>query len=367
MYSSTGRSNEGGTEVVFAQIADGLRKHGHRVVRAFAEPSSPPSDSEEVISLTDLSFIGYKATLSKVPAILSSLWRLSRGLYRIRPNVVNVHFVRAEALYFLVLRWVFGYRLILSFHGSDALLPKGHHRTIVPKIAVRADAVTAVSEGVSEAIQELSSPAPVRVTVIPNGVPLKFWGASESERLEKDCSRFRIVTVGRLVKVKGYDLLIRAFSVLQKHVPEASLTIVGDGPERDKLAALVELNGLTDLVTFAGRQTPAEVRTHLRSSSVFVLPSRSEGLPLALLEAMACALPAVATRVGGVPEVLIPEAGTIVSPEDPDALAHALAELARDRDRVEAMGKAARRHALTYSSDRVVHAFDELFRDLSRE
>lgn len=361
MYSSTSRGIVGGAQNVFDQLATGLEYRGHEVVRAWREPSTKATGPEWVFPLASLRFIGYKATLKNVPAMLASLWRLAKGLYRIRPDVVNIHFVRAEAVYFLLLRRVFGYRLILSFHGSDALAT-GHNLVFVPHLIRRADAVTAVSEQLGEAVRALAAPSPVPLWVIPNGVPLGFWTASAVQE-----RRFRsIITVGRLVQVKGHDVLISAMAHLRQVLPDATLTVIGEGPERPTLEAEVEQAGLRSAITFMGSQPADIVRDQLQQANVFVLPSRNEGFGVALLEAMACGLPAVATAVGGVPEVLTSEAGILVAPEEPEMLANALATLLKDPILAAAMGCAARMRAQSYSLEEVLDAFERLFCGLTR-
>ncbi len=363
MYSSTGRDIIGGAQVAFAQLADGLERCGHGVVRAYREPDPASHGPDWVFPLTSLSFVGYRATLRKVPAMLLSLWRLARGLYRIRPDVVNVHYVGAGAVYFLLLRRVFGFRLVLSFHGSDAFFASGHNLTFLPYLIRRADAVTAVSGRLGEAVQALAAPGQAPLRVIPNGVPLGFWTPSPVQ-VKRPHS---VVTVGRLVRVKGHDLLVSTMVHLRQVFPDATLTIVGEGPERSKLEAEAERAGLGSAITFMGEQPADVVRDQLRQACVFVLPSRNEGFGLALVEAMACGLPAVATAVGGVPGILTPEAGVLVAPEEPEMFANALAALLKEPSQAAAMGRAAQARAQEYSSSRVVDAFDQLFQTVQQE
>ena len=341
-------------------LADGLEQRGADVARAWHYPALDGSKTEWVFPLPPPRFRGVQTTIRSTPRWAAALWRLARGLSRIRPDVVNVHFVRVEALYFLLLRPLFGYRLVLSFHGSDALLPsKGDYPTL-RLLLRRANAVTAVSDPVGQAIDGIADDPSVHVKVIPNGIPLAFWGEHHAEHVGAE--RSGIVTVGRLVAVKGYDVLIQAMRLLRDILPNATLTIVGEGLEREALGAKVMQAGLGNAVRFAGRQSADSVRRHLRQASLFVLPSRSEGLPLALLEAMACGLPAVATQVGGVPEVLSEGTGLIVPPEDPQALADALAELLLHPERTAAMGRAAQQRAQGYALDTMVNGYERLFR-----
>jgi glycosyltransferase involved in cell wall biosynthesis len=115
-------------------------------------------------------------------------------------------------------------------------------------------------------------------------------------------SRWELVSVGNLYPNKGYDVLLAALAKVAETYPEVRLTVYGEGPEREALEHLVSGLGLSDRVTLAGHVTDATAR--LSHAGTFVMPSRKEGLPLALLEAMAVAMPIVATDVGAVPDTL---------------------------------------------------------------
>ncbi|HOY66717.1 MAG TPA: glycosyltransferase [Candidatus Ozemobacteraceae bacterium] len=134
---------------------------------------------------------------------------------------------------------------------------------------------------------------------------------------------------------KGVDIILKSISILAKHglCPDARLTVIGDGFERPGLMRLAERLGVAGRIEFAGAlPTPREVRARFDEADLFVLPSRSEGLPRAMLEAMARGLPCIGTRVGGVPEIL-PDAA-IVPPGDPAALARLLHDLSTDPARL---------------------------------
>ncbi|HEY9069076.1 MAG TPA: glycosyltransferase [Candidatus Ozemobacteraceae bacterium] len=130
---------------------------------------------------------------------------------------------------------------------------------------------------------------------------------------------------------KGVDIIVKSMSILAGRglCHDARLTVIGDGPERPALMRMAEHLGVAERIEFAGAlPTPREVRARLDGADLFLLPSRSEGLPRAMIEAMARGLPCIGTRVGGVPELLPDEA--IVSPGDPAALACLLHELSTD-------------------------------------
>jgi glycosyltransferase involved in cell wall biosynthesis len=177
-----------------------------------------------------------------------------------------------------------------------------------------------------------------RTVVLRNGVdldvPRAAGGASDAPPV--------VVGVGRLRPPKDFATLVRAVALLPPGIVRAR--IVGDGPQRDDLAAEIRRLGLTDDVELLGERD--DVRALLASADVFVLPTLSEGLPMSVLEAMAAGLPVVASAVGGVPEaVLDGETGVLVAPGRPEALAEAIARLAGEPAGRRRMGEAGRRRA----------------------
>ena len=151
------------------------------------------------------------------------------------------------------------------------------------------------------------------------------------------------VFVGRVVAVKGLRVLLEAVAQARKAVPDMHLTLVGDGDDRTMLEAEAKAAGLQDTVTFTGYKAQSEVAAILETADVFVLPSFAEGLPVALMEALASETPVIATRVAGVAE-LVEEGlhGYLVSPGDSDGLAAKMIEMAQDPDARARMGAAGR-------------------------
>lgn len=151
--------------------------------------------------------------------------------------------------------------------------------------------------------------------------------------------------VGRLVPVKGYDVLVEAASLLAAEAPNLHILLVGDGENRQALADQIGKLGLEKRVTLAGYQDREQVLSILRSSDFFVMPSRYEGTPIALLEAGALGLPIVASQVGGIPELVRDGQEALLIPAaDAPALARALSKLANDRALAEELGcRAAQR------------------------
>jgi len=223
------------------------------------------------------------------------------------------------------------------------------------RLAYRAaHAVVANSSAAREQLAREGVPLD-RVRLIANGLDTRrFVPASPRPDIR------RIVMVANLRPEKGQDTLLAAAPRILARYPDASFTFVGDGPRREALETLTRALGITDRVRFMGESR--DVARILAEHDLFVLPSRSEAFPNALIEAMATALPVVATDVGGIPEVVRPGSGLLVRPDDERALADAVLALMDDPAAAAALGRAARtdveRH---YTIDRMVERFEQLY------
>jgi polysaccharide biosynthesis protein PelF len=171
--------------------------------------------------------------------------------------------------------------------------------------------------------------------------------------------------VGRVDPIKDVETLLRAFALVVAEMPEARLRLFGSPPPGredylERCHALVTSLGIGASVTFEG--WIANIRDAYAAGHVVVLCSISEGFPYSLIEAMACGRACVATDVGGVSEALADDAGIVVPPRDPAALAEACLTLLRDADQRKSLGAAARQRALEhFTLDRAVKAFDEIY------
>lgn len=194
----------------------------------------------------------------------------------------------------------------------------------------RFDGVVAVSAEVRQRLLT-AKVADARVRLIRNGVALDALGAAGRQRTERSAAQpqgesLRIGLVGRLAPEKGVDVFLRAAAILVREHPQLRFDVAGEGPERPLLEAAVLALGLERHVTLSG--SVQDMPAFYASLDILVSASRQEGLPVALLEGVASGLPVVATRVGAVPEVVVPEVtGVLVEPESPELLAAAIARL----------------------------------------
>ena len=254
-------------------------------------------------------------------------------------------------------------RLVLTEHGHvsyEAAVEHGHNLLLrnMPRVIRRvypwADALVAVDRGILEDLTErvgvdLSG---VDTEVIPNPVDVDRVQAMGAERApERGVGRPTVVTVGRLSPQKNQRLLIQAFAQLD---PGSRLVIVGDGPERASLEGLVSRLRLDGAVTFTGHV--ANPHAYTAGADVFVLPSKVEGCPLALIEALATGCPAIATDCAPGPRDILADGrvGVLVRPDDSAALARAMADLLGDEPRRRHLSELARQRARDFTVEKLV-------------
>lgn len=257
-----------------------------------------------------------------------------------------------------------GARLVHTKHGPH---PDRPHRLWLRRIAgVAADAFVAVSDTTRDFALKIREVSPRKLSVIINATDLdRFRPDADLRQRAREAwgvpSRaFVFGTVGRVAEVKNHALLIEAAAPLLGE--DTRLVIAGDGPELARLRSLASDLGVASWVHLLGMQR--EVPTVVNGFDVFALSSNVEGLPLALTEAMGCALPVVATAVGGVPKVVEPEVtGLLCPPRDAAALRACLAQLRADPARGREMGRRGREVAeQRYSIDRMAAEYMALYR-----
>lgn len=244
-----------------------------------------------------------------------------------------------------LLKQLCGVPYIVSLRGGDVpgFQPydlAGYHKVTGPVIRFLwrgAAHVVANSQGLAALARQSAGQTPIRM--IPNGVDTARFTPAEHR---EEGGPVHLVFVGRVVHQKGLDVLLAALSKLPAEA-EYALTIVGDGPLRGALTEQAAALGVLPRMRFAGWAGREEMPELLRRADLFVFPSRDEGMPNAVLEAMAAGLPVVATRISGNEEVVVDgETGLLVPPDDPDALAGALAGLLTDAARRRRLGAAGR-------------------------
>jgi len=228
---------------------------------------------------------------------------------------------------------------------------RAYDHTIGSLIVKKSDVCIGLSAEVCVFLEHLGGTIPVR---IPLGVHPAFCDRELKVTFDK-----ALIYVGRLIHAKGVQDLLYAFEVVKEHVPEATLTIVGDGDHRSELEELASSN-----VKFLGELPQEQVADVLAESDIFIHPSYSEGQPSAVAEASAVGLPVIATNVGGTKELVADGInGYLVEPKDTRMLASRILYLLKDTDKAHRMGRAGREKMLReYHWTAMVDSYNKLFR-----
>ncbi len=303
---------------------------------------------------------------------LVSLVRLYRLFRRERPAIVHVHLFKARLLGGIAARLAGVPFVAETFHGT---LFADYYRPIVSRVLIVIErllarymhAVIAVSDEVAREIHGLNVADPKKVHVIQLGLDLDRFvqapGTSGILRKELGVSNDALLvgTVGRLVHIKGHRYFIAAAAQVAHRIPEARFVIIGDGPEREALERQVRQDGLGERVFFLGWRR--DLQRLYPDLDVVVLSSLHEGTPVAIIEAMAAGRSVVATRVGGVPDVIQDGVtGLLVPPKDPAALADAVVRLLHSSNERGRLGLAARRHVYPrFTAARLAEDMDALY------
>ncbi len=367
--------NFGGLQRTTSMLAVALQARGHEVeVLTQRYPRSlPASEVIDGVPVRRLLFLTPRLRsllAGRIDLFLAGLVlfpvTLVRMVWYIRrrgPDVVNLHFVGDPTLFVLLARLLCRFRLIVSLHGDDVEgLGRGtwFDRRLFRMALSRANAVTACSAYLLRQATRLVPAIKRKGRVICNGVDVSANPPSLAPGPT-------LLAVGRMVPAKGFDLLLHALAALPYSGAPPTLALIGDGPERAALEALATRLGVADRVAFPGRKDAAGVAAAIAACQVLVAPSRQEAFGIVALEAMAAGKPVVATRVGGLPELLAGAASIMIPPGDVGALVAGLSD-ALERVMAEpAFGGTNREHARQFSVALMADRFSALYQDTSHE
>lgn len=272
-------------------------------------------------------------------------------------DLIDAHYFYPDGVAAVLLGRMFNKPVVVTARGSDVnVLPRYRvPHALIAWAARRCAAVVTVSQALNEIVVGLGAP-PDRVHTLRNGVDLQMFHPGGREQAH-GAGPFRLLSAGNLVPLKGHDLVIRAVADL----PDTTLDIAGEGPERARLEALVCALKLGERVRLLGSVPQAGMPRVYANADALVLASSSEGWANVLLEALACGTPVIATRVSGTVDVVsCADAGLILQERSAQAIVHAVRDLRlRGVDRA-----AARRHAQGFSWDETTGGQLQVFRDV---
>jgi N-acetyl-alpha-D-glucosaminyl L-malate synthase BshA len=359
----------GGSGAVATELGLELARRGHEVhFITYDAPFRLRGYTERVYFHQVDTRMGRYPLFDHFPYTLALASKQHEVALRERLEILHVHYAIPHATTAFLAREMLGaqhpIKVITTLHGTDITLV-GQEASFyaITKFSIeRSDAVTAVSAYLRDETYRAFGCVSCDLKVIPNFVNLQEYRpgngraalAPEGHRVITHVSNFR--------EVKRVKDVVRVFARIQRATP-ATLVMVGDGPERVDAEQEARDLGVAADVRFLGRLD--SIASLLQSTDLFLLPSQTESFGLAALEAMACGSPVVASRAGGLPEVVDDGVNGILEPVGSvEAMGRRAVELLRDPERHAAMRQAAIAKAATYSADHIVPMYEALYQEV---
>jgi glycogen(starch) synthase len=356
-WSLTFWPNIGGMEVLAARLLTSLRERGHQflVVAPKNYTELPDHDRFHGIPIRRLPF--QHTTTPSVDHIADVRARVLDLKRAFAADLVHINGLGAMAFFHLTTAHAHRAPVLVTLHGDWG----AQGDSIAAQTLRAADWVAGCSAAILRRARQLVPEICSRSSVVYNGIAPTVAPAPAPVREP------RLLYVGRLAHEKGADVAIDAFALLKRRLPDAHLTVAGDGPLRAALEQRATRAGVRESTSFLGWVVPDRVTQLIGAHAAVLMPSREDSLPLVALEAGAMARPVVASRVGGLPEIVAhEETGLLVDADDACGFADAAARLLFAPDTAERMGRAARdRVADLFGWERHVAAYDALYRSLA--
>lgn len=362
LWSESFWPNIGGVEVFNMRLVLAMRERGHEciVVTRHDSPDLPQEDRYEGVPVHR--FPLWSALMSRDIDQLTMVRRQVADLKRaFAPDLIHIHgFGPTCSLFHLETTKAYPTTLLVTL-ANDERPAFAIKRELMARLLRSANWVNGVS---TETLMQARQMVP---EIIPRSSVI-YYGMDVPSLLPAPLpfEAPRLLCLGRLAPQKGFDLALTAFTSLIARFPGAQMVIAGDGPEQTKLKQQIAELGLTERVERVGWVAPDEVPALINTATMVVMPSRWEGLPLVALQASVMARPIVATRVGGLPEVVVhQETGLVVEPEDCVGLAEVVAFLLEHPQVAVQMGQAGRRRVQeVFGWQRCIDAYDALYKKL---
>jgi glycogen synthase len=353
-WSLTFWPNIGGMEVLAARLLPSLRERGHDflVVAPKNYTELPDEDQFQGIPIRRLPFQHTAApSIDHISNVRAQVMHLKRMF---AADLVHINGVGAMAFFHLTTRHAHDTPVLVTLHGDWG----AQADSLAAQTLCTADWVVGCSAAILDRGRQVAPVIRSRSSIIYNGIDLAAAPPAPP------VSDPRLLYVGRLAHEKGADLAIAAFARLKQRVPAARMTVAGEGPLREDLELRAIRDGVRNSIDFTGWVVPGRVMQLISDHAVVIMPSRHDSFPLVALEAGAMARPVVASRIGGLPEIVVhAQTGLLVDTEDQQGFADAAARLLSDPAAAARMGRAARTRVKDlFSWERHVAGYDALYR-----
>lgn len=351
-------------------VVENLNRGGlERVVIDLARAQAAAGHDCQVVCLFEAGSLAPELTSHGVPVIACdkrqgadprAIWRLRHALASQRTEVLHSH-NGIPHYYAMVAALGLGLRRVVNTsHGMGSSSPASRREWLFRQSMRRADVAVAVSEAAGQRLADIGVVPPHKLRVLPNGIRTQAFRQRDPRLRAQLANSLGLAPdtqivgfVGRLNWAKDLGTMIAAFARLLARRDDVALVLAGEGEERTALEGAIAQAGIGERVFLLGDR--GDVPELLPAFSMFAMSSISEGYSIALLEACACALPIVATRVGGNAEIVTDGVnGLVVPPREPDALAAAIDSLLDDPQRAAEMGRAGRAWLLSNATFEVM-------------
>lgn len=254
---------------------------------------------------------------------------------------VHVHYASHPALVAYIIHQFTGISYSITIHSHDIY---DNRVMLKQKLGAAKFLVTISNFNVDYLINLLGNWVKDKVFVIHSGVNLSEFSPKKDRQLNTT-KKFVLLQIGSLHWKKGQTFFLKAIKILDSEVGNLQVQIIGDGPERKNLEKLIIELGLTNTVHLLGAKNQVEVKQFLSNADCYIQTSISEGIPVALMEALACELPVISTNITGIPELVLDgETGILVPPKDAASIANAIQFIINNPDLAKKYGKAGRKH-----------------------
>jgi glycogen synthase len=350
----------GGVEVISGQLLSALKGKGHQFVVATSHQLLKLPDRTDYDGI-EVHRFEFRRSLSArdLKSMKEIVLRLGALKSTFKPDLIHIA-AGANAFFNERTRTIHPAKTLVTLH--EMIAPTGARDGVLGRMFTSADWVVAVSAAVLGNLHRAFPQTIDHSSLILNALEMP---ALTPAPLILDPPR--LLCIGRLVREKGFDVAIRAMKPIVARFPAARMTIAGDGIARRELEELAQRLEVASSIEFRGWVEPEKTDALINDVSIVVMPSRwEEPFGLAALEAAQMARPIVATRRGGLPEIVIDgETGLLVEADDCDGLANAIASLLERPEVARRMGETARERARDkFSADRFANEYDELYRRL---
>lgn len=353
----------GGLEKIVQEICEGLYNTYNYTIDVLTCAPDGRKRTENVngICVTYVPLNAKQGMLNLCKQLPRAMSVLKKLLKNEEYDIVSIQYLGYWSVLFLLSGYANKMPYTVSIHGADinAVKASGLRSYFQKRILEKAKTVISNSAYLAEqAEKRLGISLEGKKQIVFNGIHTEnYYPAPNLQSANK------VVTLGRFVYKKGFDVFLDAIRQVKTKIPNLSVVMAGDGSELQRCKELAQSYGLSDTVEFVGKIKNSEVPDFLRQARLFVLPSRDEPFGIVVLEALACGIPTIITDSGGATEIVDDNVnGYVVPVENPEAMAEKIAALLNDNAKSEAFRQKGLKKVQLFSIDNVVKKYDRILR-----